>query len=216
MPGRLTPLVNGEYYHVYNRGSEKRDIYLKSRDYERFLETIHYYQFIGPKPKFSQFTKANLYQFKPIQANKLVEIISYCLMPNHFHFLLRQLKDDGISIFMSQLCNSYTKYFNTKYNRIGPLLQGRFKSVLIENDEQLIHTSRYIHLNPVVSKLVARLEQYPWSSYFEYISNTKGLCSTKEVLNFFPSKEKYRKLLEDQIDYGTTLEIIKHQIIDEF
>lgn len=216
MPGRIVPLVNGEYYHIYNRGSDKRNIFLKSRDYSKFRETFHYYQFIGPKPKLSQFAKANLYQFKPVQENKLVEIISYCLMPNHFHFLLRQLKEDGISIFMSQLCNSYTKYFNIKSNRIGPLLQGRFKSVLIENDEQLLHASRYIHLNPIVSKIVNNLDHYPWSSYFEYISNTKRLCSVEQILAFFPSKEKYKEFLEDQIDYGTTLEKIKHQIIDEF
>ena len=142
MPGRITPLVSGEYYHIYNRGSEKRDIYTQPRDYTRFQKTFYYYQFSDPKPKFSQFKKSNL--FKPLLNEKLVEIICYCLMPNHFHFLIKQLKEKGISIFLSQLSNSYTKYFNVKYGRIGPLLQGAFKAVRIETDEQFIHVSRYI------------------------------------------------------------------------
>lgn len=213
MPGRITPLISGEFYHLYNRGSEKKDIFQQLRDYKRFQQTFYYYQFLGPKPKFSNFTKSNL--FKPVFDEKLVEIICFCLMPNHFHFLIKQLKNNGISIFMSQLSNSYTKYFNTKYNRIGPLLQGAFKAVHIETDEQLVHVSRYIHLNPIVSGLIKSLDDYPWSSYLEYIKLNPFFCSPTEVLNFFSSKEKYKKFVEDQIDYGVKLELIKHHLIDE-
>lgn len=136
-------------------------------------------------------------------------------MPNHFHFLVRQIQDKGISIFMSQLTNSYTKYFNTKYKRVGPLFQGAFKAVRVVTDEQLVHLSRYIHLNPIVSLLTKSLMNYPWSSFFEYSGEASGFCSTKEVLSFFPSKDAYKKFLEDQTEYGITLETIKHQIIDE-
>lgn len=213
MPGRITPLVNGEFYHIYNRGSEKRCIYQQPRDYKRFQQTFYHYQFLGPKLKFSNFNKTNL--FKPILNEKYVEIICYCLMPNHFHFLIKQLKNNGISIFMSQLSNSYTKYFNTKYNRVGPLLQGAFKAVYIETDEQLIHVSRYIHLNPIVSGLIKSLDDYPWSSYLEHIKLNPFFCSPAEVLNLFPSKEMYKKFVEDQVDYGIKLELIKHHLIDE-
>src|SRR3989344_4923667 len=214
MPGRAVPLVNGEYYHIYNRGSDKRDIYIQPRDYNRFQKTIYYYQFLGPKLSFSKFAKSELNSFKPDSEKKLVEIICYCLMPNHFHFLVKQVKTNGISIFLSQLSNSYTKYFNTKYERVGALLQGTFKSVLIETDEQLIHVSRYIHLNPVVSRLTKELNSYKWSSYPEYIFGNSLICSIDEILNFFPSPQKYQEFVDAQIEYGTSLEILKHRIID--
>lgn len=214
MPGRITPLVSGEYYHIFNRGSEKREIFTKPRDYNRFKQTLYYYQFLGPKPSFSKFSKSDLNSFKPHQSQKVVDILSYCLMPNHFHFLVKQLKDRGISTFISQLSNSYTKYFNTKYQRIGPLLQGAFKAVRIETDEQLVHVSRYIHLNPVVSDLVKMPEQYDWSSYNEYATQNPTICLQDEVMSFFSSPQKYQEFVEAQIDYGTTLEILKHRAID--
>lgn len=212
MPGRIVPLVNGDFYHIFNRGGDKRNIYVQPRDYLRFQKTFYYYKFIGPKPKFSQFGKSNL--FKPLLNEKFVEIIAFCLMPNHFHFLIKQIKENGISRFISQLSNSYTKYFNTKYKRVGALMQGVFKSVRIETDEQLIHVSRYIHLNPVVSGLVKQPEQYNWSSYLEYINQNPNFCSIDEVLNLFKTPQKYQKFVEDQVGYASKLEIIKHHIVD--
>lgn len=214
MPGRVTPLVAGEYYHIFNRGSEKRDIFTQPRDYQRFLKTFYYYHFLGKKPSFSKFAKSQLNSFEPKPDKKLVDIISYCLMPNHFHFLIKQLKDSGISIFLSQLSNSYTKYFNTKYRRIGPLFQGAFKAVHIETESQFVHLSRYIHLNPVVSGLTKRLDDYPWSSYLEYANGKNFYCSPEEILCLFPSFDNYKKFVENQIDYATSLEILKHRTVD--
>lgn len=214
MPGRITPLVNGQFYHIFNRGNNKQDIFLQPKDYKRFQKTFYYYQFLGPKPSFSKFSKSDFNFFQPDPNKKLVDVICYCLMPNHFHLLVRQLKENGISIFISQLSNSYTKYFNTKYSRIGSILQGSFKAVLIETDEQLVHVSRYIHLNPVVSGLAKTLESYKWSSYSEYINGNGIICSTNEILNFFTTKKSYKEFIEAQIDYGTSLEILKHQTID--
>ncbi|MDO8638429.1 MAG: transposase [Candidatus Daviesbacteria bacterium] len=214
MPGRIVPLVNGEFYHVYNRGAEKREIFTQPRDYRRFKQTIYYYQFKGPKPRFSKFTNSKINTFNPSPENKIIEIICYCLMPNHFHFLIRQLKENGISIFLSHISNSYTKYFNVKYKRVGSLLQGTFKAVLVETDEQLLHLSRYIHINPVVLHVCTNLKEYPWSSYNEYIKANPILCSTETILSSFPSKEEYKKFLEDQIDYGEGLERIKHSLMD--
>lgn len=215
MPRRLSPLVTGEIYHIYNRGVEKRDIFTQSRDYKRFIQAIFYYQFLGPKPSFSKFSKSQIATFKPLNKNKILEIICFCLMPNHFHLLVRQLKEKGASNFIGQLANSYTKYFNTKYTRVGPLFQGTFKALRVETDEQLLHLSRYIHLNPVVSGLVENLDQYNWSSFKDYRDLNRNFCSIDEILSFFPSNEKYLEFTRDQIEYGITLEILKHQAIDD-
>ena len=213
MPSRITPFVNGEFYHVYNRGSEKRPIFGTSRDHQRFIKTIKYYQIQGPKPKFSHSFKFKSFRLDPNK--KIVEIICFCLMPNHFHLLIKQLKDGGITEFISKLSNSYTKYYNTKYNRVGPLLQGEFKAVFIESDEQLLHISRYIHLNPLVSYLVKNLEDYGWSSYLEYVRNLNTICDKEIILNFFSAPEKYQQFVLDQADYGMQLELIKHKLLDE-
>ena len=213
MPSRTIPFVNGQYYHIYNRGVEKRPIFNNRIDQRRFMKTIIYYQLEGPKPKLSHFFKYKL--FEPNYNKKIVDIVCYCLMPNHFHFLLKQLKDNGITEFVSKLTNSYTKYFNTKDKRVGPLFQGEFKSILVESDEQLMHVSRYIHLNPLVSYLVKDLNLYEWSSYLEYINSNKGICAKEDVLSFFKSPAKYKQFVLDQTDYGITLENIKHQILEE-
>ncbi|MCL4386966.1 transposase [Patescibacteria group bacterium] len=213
MPSRITPFVNEHYYHIYNRGVEKRNIFESGWDKSRFIKTMRYYQLEGPKPRLSNFFKYQI--FKPNFDKKIVNIICYCLMPNHFHFLLKQVKDNGITEFVSKLSNSYTKYFNTKNKRVGPLFQGEFKSVLIESDEQLIHVSRYIHLNPLVSYLVKDLNLYKWSSYREYINGTKGICDKKDILAFFNSPKQYKQFVLDQADYALNLELIKHQILEE-
>jgi len=213
MPSRIFPFVNGQFYHIYNRGTEKRTIFEKQWDYSRLIKTIKYYQLLGLKPKLSRFLMGSI--FKPDTDKKIVDIICYCLMPNHFHFLIKQLKDGGITEFISKLSNSYTKYYNVKYNRVGPLLQGEFKAVLIESDAQLIHVSRYIHLNPIASFLVKDLNEYRWSSYKEYVENdTNGICNKEAVLSFFKSPKDYEKFVLDQVDYAQRLEIIKHQLLD--
>lgn len=214
MPYRIIPFVNDYFYHIYNRGVEKRTIFENRRDYGRFLKTLNYYLLTGPKPRFSKFLVNK--SFKPELAEKIVEIVAYCLMPNHFHLLIKQLKDGGITEFLSKLSNSYTKYYNTKHTRVGPLLQGEFKAVLIESEEQLMHVSRYIHLNPYVSFLVKDLNFYEWSSYGDYIGKTTGgICNKETVMNLFKSPQDYEKFVLDHADYAQRLEIIKHQLIEE-
>jgi len=171
-----------------------------------------YYQLDGPKPKYSDFTPslANLDMNK-----KIVDINCYSLMPNHFHFLLKQNMDGGISEFIAKLSNSYTRYYNTRNNRVGPILQGQFKAVLIENNEQLIHVSRYIHLNPLVSDLVYSLDNYEWSSYPEYAGLTNSNIYSKEIiLDQFKSIADYKQFVLDQESYGRELEFIKHKLLD--
>lgn len=216
MPGRKTVFANDYFYHVYNRGSEKRDIFTKHGDFQRFIKTIYYYQYEGPKPRLSLLNTNQFINFKPDNNKKLVEIICYCLMPNHYHFLLKQVKDQGISKFISQLSNSYTKYFNTRYNRVGALFQGAFQAVLIESEEQLIHVSRYIHLNPAVSLIVKNPGDYNWSSFNEFKTGMGSFCFKEPVLSLFPSREAYDKFVLDQADYGRTLEILKHTKIPNY
>ena len=210
MPRRKTVLASGEYYHIFNRGVNHTPIFLSVRDYKRFLKTVLYYQGQEVKPRYS-FYNPNIHNFTG--KGKLVEIIAYCLMPNHFHFLLKQTIDKGIENFVRKSTNSYTKYFNIKNKRIGPLFQGRFQSVHIETNEQLLHLSRYIHLNPIVSYVARDLESYEWSSFKDYFSNL-NICSKDVILKQFKSAEDYKNFLLDQENYAKELELIKHQLLD--
>jgi putative transposase len=136
-------------------------------------------------------------------------------MPNHYHLLLRQLEEKGISEFINKVTNSYTKYFNTRHERVGPLLQGQFKAVRIESDEQLIHVSRYIHLNPLVAFLVKDLKEHAYSSYPAYIDLRKDkLCEKEFILAMFKNSQIYEHFVLDQADYGKTLEQIKHKLLE--
>lgn len=176
------------------------------------MKTTLYYLIDGPKPRFSIFSPTT----QLLNAEKrIVEIVCYCLMPNHFHFLLQQKRDGGITEFASKLTNSYTKYFNIKNRRVGPLFQGEFKSVYIETNEQLLHLSRYIHLNPLVDYVTKYLENYKWSSYIEYInSSINGACQKDIILNQFKSHNDYKQFVLNWEDYGKKLEAIKHQLLD--
>lgn len=214
MPCRLVGFENQNFYHIFNRGVNKQEIFDNPQDYDRLLQTMFYYQFSGPKPRFSTHKR---FKNKDFSSNpKIVEIICFCLMPNHFHFLLKQAKNNGISEFISKVTNSYTKYFNTKYKRVGPLFQGEFKAVLIESDEQLVHVSRYIHLNPFVADLVKNLNQFPYSSYKDFINpESNGFCITKPILDFFKNQKGYKAFTDDHSAYAKELELIKHLLIDE-
>lgn len=212
MPYRTIPLVNGQIYHIYNRGAEKKPIFANKKDYQRILKLLAYYHLEGPKPKFSHFSTTT-HTIDP--KKRIVEIIAFCLMPNHFHLLIKQIKNHGVSEFMAKLSNSYTKFFNVKYDRIGALLQGQFKATLIEDDEQFVHVLRYIHLNPTSAYLVENPDEYQWSSHKEYLDQAAGFCTKKEVLDFFPSLADYKQFILNQVDCAQTLELIKHKILED-
>ncbi|MBN1969273.1 MAG: transposase [Candidatus Delongbacteria bacterium] len=149
---------------------------------------------------------------------KGVEIISYVLMPNHFHFLIRQAKNDAVMEFTRNFQISFTKYINKRFERTGPLLQGQFKGKLIEDDEQLLHVHRYIHLNPYASFIVndvESLKDYTWSSLPEFLGHSKGgFCSKNIILNNFDNVDKYWKFITNQADYQRNLKRIKHLVFD--
>ncbi|RJQ36975.1 hypothetical protein C4559_04590 [Candidatus Microgenomates bacterium] len=213
MPYRSTPFLSENFYHLFNRGVEKRIIFSDDHDYQRFLQTLYYYQFSGPKPRFSTHKKFKIKDFS--HNPKIIDIICYCLMPNHFHLLIRQVKEGGIQEFIQKVINSYTKYYNTKHNRVGHLFQGVFKAVPIETDEQLLNVSRYIHLNPYVSDLTKNSETYQYSSYQAFIGKTSDtLCVKKPILDFFQDEVAYERFVNDHASYAKEIEYSKHLLID--
>ena len=225
MPGRLIPIVTNEIYHIFNRGVASLPTFFNKRDYDRALESFFYYQNSNPPVKYSRFLSLSVKQRSEIlqdlskKKNYLVEIISYCLMPNHFHFLLRQIQEKGIAKLIGNFTNSYTRYINTKQERTGPLFTGKFKSVRIETQEQLLHTSRYIHLNPYTSFVVKSLEglqKYPYSSLPEFLKNTNSnFCAKDIIISGFKSMKLYRQFILDQAEYQRSLSIIKHLALEK-
>lgn len=224
MPKRTVPLVTNHYYHVYNRGINKQPIFFGIKDYKRAFEVLQFYSFAFQKIRFSKFLllskeeRSKLWEKFRRESEKLVDIISFCFMPNHLHLLLEQKKDGGVSKFMASFQNSYTRYFNTRHNRIGPILQGQFKAIRVEDENQLIHLSRYIHLNPYSSfvvKHVKDLDDYLWSSFPEYLGKIKTpICNKDIILSDFKDPEQYQKFVFDQADYQKELEKIKHLILE--
>lgn len=219
---RKLTLANEQYYHVFNRAIDRQTIFNTKWEYKRALETLRYYRYINLPIRLSQFLNLQLEARDKIiteliaRNEKLVEIAAFCLMPNHFHLLLKQAQTSGISTFISNFSNSYTKYFNTKHNRTGHLFEGTFKAVFIETDEQLIHVSRYIHLNPVSSFIIKNeaLDEYSWSSYPEYLNKPKLISEPSIVLKLFPNSLSYKTFVNDQVSYARELDKIKHLTID--
>ena len=205
-----TYIENG-FYHIYNRGVEKRSIFLDEQDYRVFLSYLKLY--LSPVEESVNILQNNdelVYKEKNNQISKIytlnnffnkINLICYVLMPNHFHFELRQTNKKDIEIFMRSLITKYTMYFNRKYNRVGPLFQGRYKAVLILGDEYLLHLSRYIHLNPL--ELLSNgqlLQSYPWSSYPAYVSNLTINWLKKDFIQSILtnySLNSYKKFVED-------------------
>ena len=150
----------GAYYHIYNRGNGRKDIFLDDQDYYVYLNRL---------------SKA--------KDKNGVTIISYCLMPNHIHLLLRQDTKKPVYKFISSVHTSYSMYFNKKYDDVGHLFQGRFKQKIVDKDEYLLHLSRYIHLNPIESRLVENLNNYRWSSYLDFVGERKDNLCKKEIID---------------------------------
>lgn len=167
---------SGGYYHIYNRGNRKQNIFLEDSDYIGYLSRLRKYK-----------------------DKRKISIICYCLMPNHFHILLRQDSPIPISSFLQSLHTSYSMYFNKKYSKIGHLFQGAFKQKEINKDKHLSQFSSYIHLSPVVDGLVQKAEDYQWSSYSDYIGARAGtLCDKKAILSN-KSPEEYKRITEGEI-----------------
>lgn len=221
---RADPLENDEVYHVMNKSIAGYKIFSNEKDYQRFLQGLRYFSIDEPLPKLSEFLErsdVNQIGFERClqeyfdNAKQCIQIIAYCLMPTHFHLIVKQLRNNGISSTISKMSNSYARYLNTKIKRHGPLWMGRFKSVLIVSDEQLLHVTRYLHLNPTTANLVKAPEDWPWSSYAEYINPNQvkyPLCQFSELMDIKPGH--YRKFAEDHKNFQKELGKIKQLILE--
>lgn len=214
-------LVNGEYYHIFNRSIAKYQIFNNEKDYERFRSLVEYYRYDNLFYRFSEMIQLKPLHRKTIMNDLLksgdliVEIVAYCFMPTHFHLILKQVSDNGITLFTKKVLDSYTRNFNIDHGRKGPLWEGHFKNILIDSDEQMLHLSRYIHLNPVSAGLVKKPNQWEFSSYLEYINKVDdGLCQFKEVIDV--SEDKYKEFVLDQISYQKEISKIKKLLLDNY
>lgn len=219
MQYRKEPLVTGEYYHIFTRSIAKYTIFNNGADFARMIELLNLFHFTNLDYTYPAFKKLIRKTQDEILADiqnkgcKSVEIIAYCPMPTHLHLILKQLEDNGISNFMSRVLNSYSRYFNIKHERTGPLFEGRFKSVCIKDDIQLLHTTRYLHLNATSAGLVDKPEDWQFSSYGEYIgTSNRNICNLSVLPDFSP--EKYKQFVNDQKSYQQSLQIIKNLMID--
>ncbi|MEK7586584.1 MAG: transposase [Patescibacteria group bacterium] len=213
-----------EYYHIYNRGTDKRIIFLDASDYSRFIlllyvankkETIHISDLSNWQGESLTVMNDNL------ESENLVEIGCYCLMPNHFHLLIREKEENGISLFMKKLLTGYSMYFNIKYQRTGKLFEGPFKAKHVADDDYLRYLFAYIHLNPVkitdpknwerkiipnqnLAKLF--LKQYEFSSY-PYFSSKEKTGATSMIINlqafpdYFQTERDFHEFIDDWLSY---------------
>ncbi len=244
MPSKRPQFINGEYYHIFNRGVEKRDIFLKTADYFRFIFCLYELndkKLVVMRDRIENRKKRKKYRgatpaLTPAPREPLVEVIVFCLMPNHYHLVLRQLVDGGISLFMKKLADSYVGYFNLKYNRrgMGSLFQGRFKAVHIKNDEQIAHLIRYIFTNPIellnrswkeegvknVQEVIKFLKSYKWSNYLDCIGipNFPSVTERRFITEFFGDSDKIKEFVENWIlhksDPKKSIESIKNIILE--
>lgn len=202
---RKVPLINEEYYHIFGRGVDKRAIFMDARDYARFLQGMEEFNTLDPigsiyensfrkrKPQLGDGV-SKLFAGKK---GKLVEFICYCLNPNHYHFLLKQLVDKGIEKFMHRQGLGYASYFNIKYARTGALFQGPFKAVHVDSNEYLLYVSAYVNLNNHVHQLGDSVSKSSWREYVQ--EKKEGLCKKEIILSQFKNTSEYKDFAEDAL-----------------
>lgn len=211
MPRRNTirTFVEKGIYHLYNRGVEKRDIFLDDQDYAVFLHLLKYYlspidpEKIHPLLGFQNFS---VIRPRPLaNLEKEVDLIEYCLMPNHFHLILQQHTVDGVTKLLIRVMTTYVLYFNKRYKRVGYLFQGPYRAVIVKDDSYLLHLSRYIHLNPI-ELTRGPLVNYPYSSYPYFLRLKRaGWVKPKIILDYF-DKSKLLPFLDHYPSYQEFVE----------
>jgi len=209
MPSKniIKEYVENGYYHIYNRGVEKREIFLDEQDCTVFLHYLKLY--LSPIEELKQLDLPGLRILKFIRLNLFQEIdlMTFALMPNHIHLQIKQKTTYGIVKLMKRLITAYVMYFNKKYKRVGSLFQNRYKAALIETDERLLHLSRYIHLNP--AKIVHKKVNFKEFTSYPYYLGQKHASWMKpqEILGYFRSAQ--RKDLKDILSYQSFVEDYK-------
>lgn len=220
---RKINFVKGAYYHIYNRGNSKQKIFHDEEDYLRFVSLLY---IANMDEKFSIFDLSRNFHFNVYnkkRKNLLVNIGSYCLMPNHFHILITEKIEGGITNFMQKLSTAYVMYYNKKYKRSGSLFEGKFKSQYIDKDRYFKYLFSYLHLNPIkliqkdwkekgiLNKKVAveYLNKYRHSSYLDFTGENR---LQKQILNleafpeYFPNKKSFIKEIFEWLDYREEFE----------
>ena len=207
--------MNSFLFHAFNKSIAGYKIFSTANDFMRMQLLLKYFQICERKPTFSDFLKNHpqdpifhlLEFFKDKSCN--IKLIAYCIMPTHLHLAIEATDPAHVSKFTNNIFNSYTRYFNLNHKRLGPLWQGRTKKVACTSDEQLLHLTRYIHLNPVTAYLVDSPEKWPWSSYHEYMEKETALpiCEFKQRVGLTP--KIYAEFVSSQIDYQRSLAHLK-------
>jgi putative transposase len=222
---RVKP-VEGGIYHIFNRGVDKRRVFMEEKDYFRFIHDLWEFNDWAPAPS-SFFHKKSFTtsEVKPPndftdgsrgEKGSLVEILAYCLMPNHYHLMLRQKVENGISDFMRKVGTGYTVFFNQKHKRTGTLLDGTYKIAEIEEQKHFIYLPYYIHLNPLDLKFpewregkiknskeaIKFLEEYRWSSHLDYLGkeNFPSVIKKNFLQKIFGGETKYKKSFEKWLE----------------
>ncbi len=205
---RKIKIVPGEYYHIYNRGNNKQAIFFDDNDWIRFLFLILHFRspeyFYNLSRPISYFVRHRVFniaeeQIHKILKNQYIELINFILMPNHFHLLVHERQEKGISRYMQRVLNAYAKYFNIKYKKTGHLFQGPYRAVRVKNNEQLLHLSAYIHRNcRELHKWKNHEDLYPWSSYRDYIFKNRWgkLLKMDIILDQFSNPGKYKNFVD--------------------
>ena len=226
MPRRNTVLATDQTYHVFNKTIDGKRVFSDKRDLQRVIECLWYYRFASTPVPLSRYLVLSSeartrYHNHLIDSPTLASVYAFCLMPNHFHLLLKQRMDGGISKFLSNFQNGFTGFFNLKNERLGNVFLRQFKAVRIETEEQLVHVSRYIHLNPFTARMfpdLSSLYLYKWSSFPDYAGSVKNLYKITEkevVLNLFSGNEdKYCEFVCDNAGYQRQLGQIGHLVFE--
>lgn len=216
------PLVTNEIYHVYNRTIAKENVFHSLGNIQHTLALVDYYRYHHSK-RFSHYrVLPRLFQLNYFQTIKkeqpIISIYSYCFMPNHFHFLLKQNTNGGIVEFIRNFQISYAKYYNLIQKRVGGLFQDRFKAKRLVSPEELIHVARYIHLNLVTSKIIStdQLDSSPFSSYQSYTHlELRRFVEVELLMSHFSTLDRLIKFTKEQVGYQRTLKIIKDNLANK-
>lgn len=185
MPYRENAFVAGNIYHIYNRGVNKMQIFVNPGNYTYLLRKV-----------------------KQLLTELPITILAYCLMPTHYHFVLRQDGDIPISTFIQRLFQTYTQAFNKQQKRKGPLFEGRFRHVHVDRDEYVMHLCRYVHLNPVTAGLVSSPEEWLYSNYLEWIDARSGTLVDREFIRqFFSTPDTYAAFVHEYIPPKVTQQL---------
>lgn len=226
---RKVILATGHLYHIYNRGVDKREIFSDYSYYSRFISTLkHYLKYNYPysllkrrleNARSPSEKQSILLQLETRRVKSPVEIVSFCLMPNHYHLTLKQSIKNGISKFMHRIGIAYTTYFNIRKDRTGRLFEAAYKAVMIDSDEQLFHLTRYQHINPHSLDLATPKEliEYPWSSLSTYLGGGQfPFIKPKIVMSAFRSPEEYLNFVSAEIDEFEPLRLQGIALDDDF